>query len=123
MMDPAGFEPATHVVRPAFAVINRLGRSDKGDEIVLELPLPTGGLEPHLPVSRALFAGLSGFPLRECNPIGIRHGLIRQTSVCFTNSTQSRVSPLAKRTIVSKTASEKPPTFKISDRSAACVVP
>jgi len=37
MMDPAGFEPATHVVRPAFAV-KKVSRGDEDDENVLELP-------------------------------------------------------------------------------------
>jgi len=49
--------------------------------------------------------------------------LFVQTSTCSTMLTQSRVSPETKRAIVSNTASEKPPTFSISGRPVACVVP
>ena len=48
--------------------------------------------------------------------------LFLQTSTCLTMLTQSRVSPETKRASVSNTASEKPPTLRMSARPCACVV-
>lgn len=102
MVDPAGFEPATwrvggDVVAPAFAAISSAKEAvaTKGDGTVHVVP----------PAFATAF-------------------FFSHTSVSFTSATQSRpASPEAKRAIVPNIASEKPPTFKMSARSRAWVVP
>jgi len=90
---------------------------------VLKLP-PAGGIRTRIsPVPCSSRGALPiGTLCGGCSPTGIRHGLV-QTSVCLTMLTQSRVSPRAKRATVSNTASEKPPTLRMSARPEAWVVP
>jgi hypothetical protein len=136
----AGFEPASpfaiagsgcftrrtflgHVVPPAFATAVRLltrhgdedwkdNRLSASDALPTELPalVARAGIEPATDRSHVVLPAFA---------VTLRF----HTSVFLTISTQSRVSPLAKRAIASNTASVKPPTFMMSSRSFACVVP
>ncbi|EIZ81173.1 hypothetical protein WSK_0118 [Novosphingobium sp. Rr 2-17] len=124
-----GLEPPTlksNVVPLAFAVMQNGAVATRVTRMSLSYGCNRGTRTPS-PVSHRCVRGRSTLDFRvspwsNVIPSAFATALF-YTSTCLMISTQSRISPVAKRAIVSNTASEKPPTFRMSARLCACVVP